>query len=120
MLTGLLQITEVFLHSSFQTEKVIVLSDSDCSNSWISEKRARNLKMQGTPLKLKVHGINSHETIDKQIVELKLTPAHSDGSCPAFVVKPCVTNDINVGTEIIDVESLQVQYPHLEPIPPKK
>ena len=70
----------------------------------------------GTTLKLTVHGINSHETIDTQIVELKLTPIHSNGSCPAFVVKPLVRKDPSIGTELIDVESLQVQHPHLEPL----
>ena len=71
-------------------------------------------------MKLTVHGSNSHETIDTQNVELKLTPAHSGGSCPAFVVKAYVRKDFFAGSEVIDNEFLQVQYPHLESIPPKK
>ena len=85
---GLLQITEVFLQSSFRTEKVLVLSDSACSNSWICANLARKLDMQGALLKFTVHGINSHQTSDTQIVKLKLTPVHSGGSCPSFVVQP--------------------------------
>ena len=55
-----------------------------------------------------------------QIVDLKRTPVHAGGSCPAFVVKPYVRKDLNVGTEVFDVESSEVQYSHLEPILPKK
>ena len=32
---------------------------------------------------------------------------------------PYVKEELNVGTEVIDVESLKVLYPHLEPIPLK-
>ena len=71
-------------------------------------------------MKISVHGINSHQTIDAQVVELKLTPVHSSGSRPASVVKPYVRKDLNVETEVKDVESLQVQYPHLEPISLKR
>ena len=39
---GLLQITEVNLKSSFHTEKVFVLGDSACSNSWNSETLIEN------------------------------------------------------------------------------
>ena len=76
--------------------------------------------MQGTHLKLIIHGSNSHETIDKKIVDLTLTPVHPGGSCSAFVVKQYVRKDLNVEAEVIDGESLQVQYPHLEPTPLKK
>ena len=117
---GLLQITEVNLHSSFQTEKFLVVCGSACSNSWITEKLARKLKMQGTPLKLIVHVINSRETIVTQIVELNLTPVHSGGLCPAFPVKRYVRKHLNVGTEVFEVEAIQFQYQHFPPIFLKK
>ena len=79
----LLHITAINLQLSFHTERVLVLCDSACSNSWISEKLARKLNVQGAPLKLTVHGINSHGAIDTQIVELKLTPVLS-GGLPGF------------------------------------
>ena len=60
------------------------------------------------------------ETIDAQNVELKLTPVVSAGSCSSFMVKPYVKEDLNVGSDVIDVGSLKVLYPHLEPIPLKK
>ena len=37
---GLLQITEVELHSNEQSERVLALCDSDCSHSWISSRLA--------------------------------------------------------------------------------
>ena len=54
------------------------------------------------------------------MVELKLTPVHSGGSCSSFAIKPYVRDDLQVGTDVIDVESLKTMYPHLEPIPLKK
>ena len=36
------------------------------------------------------------------------------------MVKPYVAEELNVGTEVIDVESLKVFHPHIEPIPLKK
>ena len=71
-------------------------------------------------MKLTVHGINSRQTIDTQFVELRLTPVLSAGSCPSSVFKPYVRKNLNVGTEVVDVESLQVKCPHLEPIPLEK
>ena len=76
--------------------------------------------MQSTTLKRTVQGLNSHQTIDAQLVELKFTPIHSGGSCPSFVLNPYMKTDLNVGTEVIDIELLQKQYPHIESIPLKK
>ena len=117
---GLLQITEVGIQSNDQLEKVLALCDSACSNSWISSRLADKLNAKGTPTKLKVHGINFHQVVNTQMVELKLTPVHSGGSCSSFAIKPYVRDDLQVGTDVIDVESLKTVYPHLEPIPLKK
>ena len=87
---GLLQITEVELHSNENCEKVLALCDSACSHSWISARLARKLKVHGGPTKLTVHGINSHQVVETETVELKLTPVHSSGSCSSFAIKPYV------------------------------
>ena len=113
---GLLQITEVELHSTAASEKVLALCDSACSHSWISARLANRLKVQGVPTKLTVHGINSHQVISTEMVELKLTPVHSGGSCSPFTIKPYVRENLNVGTDTIDVNYLKTKYPHLEPI----
>ena len=74
---GLLQITEVEVHTPTTSVKVLALCDSACSHSWISEDLATKLNVKGLPTKLTVHGINSQQVVDTQIVELKLTPVHS-------------------------------------------
>ena len=113
---GLLQITEVELHSNENSKKVLALCDSACSHSWISARLARKLKVHGVPTNLTVHGINSHQVVETQMVELKLTPVHSSGSCSPFAIKPYVRENFSVGTDTIDVVYLKTKYPHLEPI----
>ena len=113
---GLLQITEVEVHTPTTSVKVLALCDSACSHSWISEDLATKLNVKGLPTKLTVHGINSQQVVDTQIVELKLTPVHSGGSCPTFDVKPYVRKNLHVGNDVIDVDQLKQQYPHLEPV----
>ena len=78
---GLLPIIEVEVESANNNEKVVVLCDSACSHSWITETLAKKLDVQDSPTKITVHGINSHQTVETQIVELQLTPVHSGGSC---------------------------------------
>ena len=50
------------------------------------------------------------------MVELKLTPVHSGGSCSSFTVKPYVRDQLTIGNDVIDVDELKTRYPHLEPI----
>ena len=57
------------------------------------------------------------KTIEAKIVELKLTPVNSGGSCPTFAGKLYVREALNAGTEVIDFESFEVLHPHSEPIP---
>ena len=98
---GLLQITEVELHSAGESKKILALCDTACSHTWISASLASNLKVQGIPIKLTVHGINSQQVVDTQMVELKLTPVLSGGFCSPFTIKPYN----------------QIKYPHLDPVP---
>ena len=114
---GLLQITEVELQSNNNTAKVLVLCDPACSHSWISEKVANKLNVRGPRIRLSVHGINSHQSVETQMVEVKLRPVHSDGTCESFVIRPYVRKELNVGDDYIDVNELKRQYPHLDPIP---
>ena len=117
---GLLQVTEVELQSHGKSEKVLALCDSACSHSWISANLAKKVNVNGKPTKLTVHGINFNQVIDTQMVELKLTPVHSRGSCSPFTVKPFVREDLSAGTDIVDVDMSKTMYPHLEPIALKK
>ena len=102
---GLLQITEVEVLTSTSSVKVLALCvcDSACSHSWNSEDLATKLNVKGLPTKLTVHGINLQQFVDTQIVQFKLTPVHSGGSCSTFDVKPYVRKTLNVGNDVIDV-----------------
>ena len=106
---GLLQITEVEVHTSTSSVKA---SDYACSHSWISVDLAAKLNVKGLPTKLTVHGIKSQQTADTQFVELKLTPVHSGGFGSPFDVKPYVRKNLNNGNDVIDVDRLKQQYPH--------
>ena len=112
-----MQIAEVELQSPVKSVKTLVMCDTACSRSWISRRLVDEMKLKGYPTRLSVHGINSHEVVDTEIVEIKLTPVHSVNSCPPFIVKPCVRKNLNVGTDVIDVDALKIRYPHLDPIP---
>ena len=109
---GLLQITEVEVHTPTTSVKVLALCNSACSHSWISEDLATKLNIKGLPTKLTVLGINSQQIIDIRIVELKLTLVHSSGSCSTFDVKTYVRKNLHVGNDVIDVDQLKQQYPH--------
>ena len=111
----LLQITEVEVHTGTNSTKVFALCDFAFSHSWISEKLATKLNLKGLPTKLTVHGINSQQVVGTEIVELKLTPVHSGGSCSTFDVKPYVRKTLHVGNDVIDVDYLKTIYPHLGP-----
>ena len=50
------------------------------------------------------------------MVELKLTPVHSNGSCSPFAIKPYVREYLSVGIDTIDADYLKTKYPHVEPI----
>ena len=117
---GSLQITEVEVQTSEKSAKVLVLCDSACSHSWISSELANKLDVRDTPTKLTVRGINSNKVVDTQMVELKLTPVHSGGSCSSFTVKPYVRDQLTIGNDVIDVDDLKSRYAHLEPIALRK
>ena len=115
---GLLQVTELKLTNSSDTSTMaLVLCDTACSNSWVSDSLAARLGLQGTALKLTVKGINTEELIDTKVVQLTVTP-HKDQDFEAFTVRPYVRETLNVGSDIIDVKSMQETYPHLAVLNP--
>ena len=72
---GLLQVTELQSKSSSGKDTTaLVLCDSVCSNSWVSNDLANRLGLHGTALKLTVKGINTEEVVDTKLVELIVTP----------------------------------------------
>ena len=113
---GLLQITEVEVHTGTNSTKVLALCASACSHSWISKNLSTKLNLKGLPTKLAVHGINSQQIVDTEIVKLKLTPVDSGDSCSAFDVKRYMGKTLHVGNDVIDVDYLKTIYLHSEPI----
>ena len=104
---GLLQVTELRLtNSSGTSTRALVLCDTACSNSCVSLNLAARLGLQCTASKLTVKGINTEDLIDTKAVQLTVTP-HKDQDFEAFTVRPYVRGKLNVGSNIIDVKSMQ-------------
>ena len=104
-------------NSSGTKTTALVLCDIACSNSWLSNSLADGLGLQGTALKLSVKGINTEEIIDTKVVQLTVTP-HEDQDFEAFTVRHYVRETLNVGSDIIDVESMQETCPPLAVLDP--
>ena len=64
-----------------------------------------------------MHGINSQQVNDTQIVELKFTPVHSGGFRSSFAIKFYVREHLSVCTDTIDVDRMKTKFPHLERVP---
>ena len=115
---GLLQVTELQLKSSSGKDTTaLVLCDTACSNSWVSNDLANRLGLHGTALKQTVKGINNEEVVDTKLVELIVTPRDNQAFEP-FKVSPYVKEDLNVGADVINIKELQEIYPHLAVLDP--
>ena len=106
-----------FTNSSGTSTTTLVLCDTACSNSWVSDSLAARLGVQGTALKLTVKDIKTDEIIDTKVVKLTVTP-HKNQKFEAFTVSPYVRETLNVGSDIIDVKLIQETYPHLAVLNP--
>ena len=115
---GLLQVTELQLKSSSGKDTtVLVLCDTACSNSWVSNDLANRLGLNGTSLKLTVKGINTEDVVDTKLAELIVTPRDNQAFEP-FKVSPYVKEHLKVGADVINIEALQEKYPHLAVLDP--
>ena len=117
---GLLLLKELNLtNSSGNNTTALVLCDTAGSNSWVSDSLAARLGLQGISLKLTVKCINTEELIDTKVVQLNVTP-NKDQDFEAFTERPYVRETLNVGSNIIDLKSMQETYPHLAVLDPVK
>ena len=118
---GLLQVNQVtelkLTISSGTSTTALVLCDAACSNSWVSDSLAARSGLQGSALKLTVRGINTEELIDTKVVQLTVLP-NQDQDFEAFTVLPYVRETLNVGSDIVDVKSVQETYQHLAVLDP--
>ena len=114
----LLQVTELQLKcSSGKDTTALVLCDTACGNSWVSNDLANRLGLHGTALKLTVKGINTEEVVDTKLIELMLTPRDNQAFEP-IKVSPYVKEDLNVATDVVNIKALQETYPHLAVLDP--
>ena len=112
--------TELQLKSSSGKDTTaLVLCDTACSNSWVSNDLANRLGLNGTALKLTVKGINTEEVVDTYLVELIVTPRNNQAFEP-FKVSPYGKKDLNVGADVINIRALHEKYPHLAVLDPVK
>ena len=117
---GLLQVTELKLtNSSSANNTALVLCDTACSKSWVSDSLSDRLVLQCTALKVTAEVINKKELIETKVVQMTVT-AHKDQDFQAFTARPNVRETLNVGSNIIDVKSMQECYPHLAVLDPVK
>ena len=115
---GLLQVTELQLKSSSGKDTTaLVLCDTACSNSWVSNDLANRLGLHGTASKLTVKGIHTEEVVDTKLVELIVTPRDNQAFEP-FKVCSYVKEDLYVGADVINIKALQETYPHLAVLDP--
>ena len=117
---GLLQETELELTSSSGKDSTaLVLCNTACGNSLVSNDLANRLGLHGTALKLPIRGINTEEVVDTKLVELTVTPRDNQALEP-FKVSTYVKEDLNVGADVINIKALHETYPHLADLDPVK
>ena len=97
-------------------ERIITNNGSGSAYFWKICKSLSFVRLSVWPFldflrELTVHGINSDKVVDTQMLELKLTPVHSGGSCSSFTVKPYVQDQLTIGNDVIDVDELKTRYP---------
>ena len=90
----------------------LILCNTACNKYWASNGHAVRLGLQGTALKLTMKGINKEELTDRKSVQLTITP-HKNQDNEAFTVLLFVKETLNVGSNMIDVNSMQETYSHL-------
>ena len=98
--------------SSGKDTPVLVLCDTACSNSWVSNDLANRLGLHGTALKLTVKGINTEKVVGVKLVELTVTSRDNQAFEP-FKVRPYVKEDLNVGAEVVNIKAIQGTNPDL-------
>ena len=93
------------------------MCDTACSNSWVASSLADRIGLHGKALKLTVKSNNTEEVVDTRIVEVTVKPREHQDFEP-FTIKPFIKENLNVGSDIINVKALQETYPHLAVLDP--
>ncbi len=115
---GLLQVKLIdVVTPSGKSARALSLCDTGGSHSWMSHSLAERLDVAGTDIRLIVNGINTQKTVDTSMVTVTIHPL-GDKTCDPFELSPYLSANLNVGSDTIDVPSLQEVYPHLSVLDP--
>ena len=57
--------------------------------------------------------MNTQKVLETSMVGVTIRPNGDDGTCDPFELSPYLSNSLNVGSNIIDVPSMQEEYTHL-------
>ena len=114
---GLLQVICLSVSSKSKTLNALVLFDFASNHYWLSASLARRLDLSGEKIALTLNSFISTDFFSTDLVEITLS---ADTSSPdyTFIVSAYLKDEINVGTQKVDVPALQENYPYLEPIKP--
>ena len=97
--------------------KALALCDTACSISRVADILADRFGLHGKALKLTVKGINTGEVVETSIVEVTVKPREHQDFEP-FTFNPFVKENLNFGSDIINVQALQETYPQLAVLDP--
>ena len=64
-----------------------------------------------------VCGINTQQTIDTLVTDVIVKPL-AENTCESFQVSPYIRENLNIGSDIVDVPHLQGTYPYLSVLDP--
>ena len=99
------------VNSSGLDTKALFLCDTTCSNSWVAGSLAEKFGLHGKALKLTVRVINT-EVVDTRVVEVTVKPGEHQDFEP-FTIHPFVKENLNVGSDIINVQAPAGDLPTL-------
>ena len=115
---SLLQVKQVeLIRPTDEKTKVFALCDPACSHSWIPKAAAERLKLKDKSLRLMVCGINTQQTIDTLVTDFTVK-LKAENTCENFQVSPYIRENLNIGSDIVDVPHLQETYPYFSVVDP--
>ena len=68
-------------------------------------------------LRLLVCGINTQQTNNTLVTDVTVKPV-AENTCESFQVSPYIRENLNIGSDIVDVPQLQETYPYLSVLEP--
>ena len=111
---GLQKVVVLQLTSTVGSKTLWVLCDRAYWHTWLTGKLANKLQLQDRPVQKKLNGVNSTETVDTELVEVKMPNNYGEKE-QLWCLEPNLKKSINVGTNSNGVPARQIKYSHLMP-----